>query len=221
MAGSRAAGVCDSSRDVRAPREQARSRRGLIAARVLGLAATSALLAVAVAIGLQVTSVTDRDSEELGPEAIAAEYEQPPDPESDGDRKPSGMSRRARAARRAAVADMRAQGFKPVSLKSYQPDRQLRVLIGAPTRDRGAGRRAFFFVNRRYVGTDTADTSARISLDKTRGERWVTLTYRLYADGDRACCPRGERAKVRFEWDGDALAPAGPLPQPELRLKRR
>jgi hypothetical protein len=206
---------------VRAPPEQARSRRR-IAARVLGLVATSALLGVAVAIGLLVTGGAGDDSQELTPSAAVAATPEPT-PEASRRERADGprMSRRARAARKAAVADVNAQGYTPVSLKSYQPDRRLRVLIGAPTGDKGGGRRAFFFVDRRYVGTDTADTSARISLDKTRGERWVTLTYRLYAAGDRACCPRGERAKERYEWDGSAVRAGDPLPQPELRLKRR
>jgi hypothetical protein len=193
--------------------------RGLTAARVFGLLGTSLLLAVAAAIVLMVADGGDERT--LQPAVAAAPTATPtPKPAS---RAPARkrMSAQARAARRAAVADVNAEGYSPVLLSSYRPDRRLRVLVAAPTGDPQGGRRAFFFLGRRYVGTDTADNSARIRVLRTGGERWATLQYRLYAGDDKPCCPTGDRVKVRFAWDGTRAAPVDPVPAAELRAVRR
>jgi hypothetical protein len=132
------------------------------------------------------------------------------------------LSPRARAARRAAVAVVRDQGFVPVSLKPWRPDRVLRVLVGRPQGKNTVGRRAFFFAGRRFVGTDTADDSAGIRVLSTGGPRRVTLRYRLYGpDDDRPCCPTGDTADVRYQWTGSELRLLDTMPTAELRTVRR
>jgi hypothetical protein len=120
------------------------------------------------------------------------------------------VQRRQRAA---AVAVLRDQGYRPQRLSAYDPRHTLRVLIG-----RGdGGRRAFFFVRGRYIGTDAVTDSARIRL-LGRGERTVTVSYRLFAAGDQSCCPTGGSVRVRFRWDGKALSPDNAVPPASARL---
>jgi LppP/LprE lipoprotein len=193
--------------------------RGVTVARILGICGTAALLAVGVAIALMVTGDDER---ELG--ATVAAVETPAataEAASQERRARPRLSARARASRRAAVADVEAQGYSPVSLASDRADRELRVLIGAPAGAPEGGRRAFFFLNRSYLGTDTVENSARVRVLERGGRRWATLQYRLYDATDEACCPSGDRFTVRFEFDGSGIQPLDPMPPPELRIVRQ
>jgi hypothetical protein len=99
-----------------------------------------------------------------------------------------------------------------VSLKSYEPDHVLRVLVGKGE----GGRRAFFFAGGKYLGNDAADDSASIEVVRA-GNRSVSIAYRLFAQGDKPCCPTGAKARVLFRWDGETLAPQTAIPPSEQR----
>jgi hypothetical protein len=192
-------------------------RRGLRlwGTRVVGLLATAALLGVGVASALMVMPAREGD------ELAALDALEPGSPDTaegssrDGKRSSKRRLTRAQRRERARAADvLRDQGYRPLSLSTYEPAHTLRVLVG-----RGdAGQRAFFFVRGRYVGTDGAIDSYRVRVVRS-GERTVTLSYRLYSKDDEPCCPTGGSARVRFRWDGSALKPLTPVPAASLRRR--
>lgn len=177
--------------------------------RVLGLLATSVLLAVGVTAAL--TFAPDGGGETATPQAAPAAA---PEPSASGPAEPrkpkfTAAQRRARAA---AAGTLREQGYRPVTLADYDPKHVLRVLIG-----RGdGGQRAFFFIGGRFLGNDAADDSKRIRIARS-GNRSVALSYRLFAEGDRPCCPSGGSARVLFRWDGEQLAPQTSVPPATAR----
>lgn len=112
----------------------------------------------------------------------------------------------------AALATMRAQGYTTSNTSVYHPNQTLRVLIG--TRDGstdGYGQQAFFFVNGRYIGTDSKVPSATVSV-VSQGETEVTLAYPLYRSGDPLGSPSGGQAKVTFQLNNGKLLPLSPIP---------
>ncbi|GAC1437778.1 MAG: hypothetical protein NVSMB51_12600 [Solirubrobacteraceae bacterium] len=112
----------------------------------------------------------------------------------------------------AAVAKLRALGFTPLGSGSYHADQTLRVLIGARSGSADdRTQRAFFFNGGRYLGTDTADTSAEIRV-AAQSDTEVTLEYGIYRAGDALCCPHGGTRKVRFQLDMGRLMAVDPLP---------
>jgi hypothetical protein len=137
---------------------------------------------------------------------VAAPPAAPPATEQPAAEKP-GLTSAQRAARRAAVAALAAEGFKPVRLADWRPAAQLHVLLG---RQDDGGQRAFFFVGREMVGSDDPLVSGKLRVDKA-GKRSVTLAYGVYEAGDEACCPSGE-AKVAFRWQDGQLVPDATVP---------
>jgi len=117
------------------------------------------------------------------------------------------LTRAQRRARAAAVGTLRDQGYRPVTLKDYAPDHVLRVLIG---RGEG-GERAFFFAGSRFLGNDAVEDSDRVKVARA-GNRSVALSYKLFEQGDRPCCPSGGTERVLFRWDGKSLAPTTSIP---------
>jgi LppP/LprE lipoprotein len=181
-------------------------------ARVAGLLGTSALLGSGVAIALMVMpSPKEEAVVPTAPAATPAPDAEPPKP-----RKPK-LTRAQRRARGAAVAVLTQQGFEPVRLGDYNPRNKLRVLIGRPATDDAGPRRAFFFVDGRFIGHDSDAPSARLQVARAR-DRAITLSYGLYEPGDRRCCPKGGTARVRFRWDGATLAPQDEIPLAHLRV---
>lgn len=178
-------------------------RRRRWPSRILGVLATATLLGTGVAIALMVMP-----QREQGAAATA------PPPTAEG-AAAKGLTAKQRAARRAAVATLREQGFEPVRLADWRPQHRLRVLIG---RDESGAQRAFFFTGRRFVGNDDAAASASVRVSAAR-ESAVTLTYRLYAADDDACCPKGKRVKVAFRWDDGRLAPRTAVPPAAERVR--
>jgi len=73
----------------------------------------------------------------------------------------------------AATAVVQAHGYSAADTSTYHPNQTLRVLIGTRT---GSGQQAFFFVDGRYIGTDTKEPSATVSV-ASQGETEVTLAY--------------------------------------------
>jgi len=86
------------------------------------------------------------------------------------------------------------------------------VLIGTRNGSTdGYGQQAFFFVNGRYIGTDSKVPSATVSV-VGQGETEVTLAYPLYRRGDPVSSPSGGQAKVTFQLNNGKLVPLSPIP---------
>jgi hypothetical protein len=184
-------------------------------ARFFGLLATATLLGVGVASVLMVMPA--REENEFAA-LDALETARPDDAKGsarDGKRSRRPKLTRAQRRQRARAAEvLRDQGYRPLSLSTYEPTHTLRVLVG-----RGdAGQRAFFFVRDRHVGTDGGVDSYRVRVVRS-GERTATLSYRLFSKDDKPCCPTGGSARVRFRWDGSALKPLTPVPAASLRRR--
>jgi len=179
--------------------------------RLLGLLATSLLLAVGVTTAL--TVVPDRGGDSAPPSAAPAATPEPAAvPAGKAKPRKPKLTAAQRRDRAAAVTTLREQGYRPVTLTDYEPKHTLHVLVG---RGEG-GQRAFFFADGRYLGNDAADDSKRIAVVRA-GNRSVALSYRLFSEGDRPCCPKGGTARVLFRWDGEQLAPQTSIPPAALR----
>ena len=201
-----------------APRPPKRPR-GRVAkgfARLLGLLATAALLAVGVTAFLMVTEDNGTDP----PQTFAAPNPTPAPKQAKTPARPAGrkLTPAQRASRTAAVKQLRSQGYVPVSLAAYKPRASLRVLVGRPTESSGIrGRRAFFFVRGDYLGTDAAEPSLRVRVVRQRGSV-ITLAYTLFSPGDKAAKPTGGTVKVRFTMADGRLVPEDPIPPVAGRL---
>jgi hypothetical protein len=111
-----------------------------------------------------------------------------------------------------AAAVLRAKGFSPVHSADYHPSQALQVLVGVRSGSGdGRGQQAFFFVNGHYIGTDTSQPSAGVSV-VSQADTEVTLAYPLYRSGDPLCCPGGGHARVRFQLNNGKLVPLDPIP---------
>jgi hypothetical protein len=186
-----------------------RSRIAVWAARVFGLLGAAAVLAVGVLVLTMVLPADDDQGVAAAPVATAT-----PAPTKAGSRKKAAAKRltgRQRTERRRAADEVRRQGYSPVSLADYRADHVLRVLVGQAAGSTPAGRRAFFFVGKRYIGLDATSASGHVRVGREL-ERQITLVYTLYKPGDRLCCPKGRVARVHFRWTGTALEPREPIP---------
>lgn len=182
--------------------------------RILGVLGTATLLGVGIAVALLVTDTRDESPADLGAApAAAAKPAVTPAP-----KKRTALTQAQRASRRAAVMQMRKQGFVPVSVAAYRPRQSLRVLIGKPTASGVRGRRAFFFEREEFLGTDAETASSRVKV-ASQSKSGITLSYTLFAPGDRACCPKGGIALVRFTMQDGRLQPSTPIPSAAVRLR--
>jgi LppP/LprE lipoprotein len=111
-----------------------------------------------------------------------------------------------------AAALLREKGFTPTNTADFHPGQALEVLVGvrAGSGD-GYGQQAFFFVNGRYIGTDTSQPSAAL-LVLSQSDTEVTLSYPLYRHSDPLCCPGGGHASVRFQLNNGKLTPLDAIP---------
>jgi LppP/LprE lipoprotein len=118
----------------------------------------------------------------------------------------------------AAAAVLQAHGFVASDPSQYHPDQTLQVLVGmrAGSGD-GRHQQAFFFVDGRYIGTDSSAPSASIGV-VSQSDTDVTLSYGLYRSGDPLCCPSGGRRNVTFELDNGHLTPLSAIPPQSARL---
>jgi hypothetical protein len=112
----------------------------------------------------------------------------------------------------AAVAVVRAHGYTPDDPSQYHANQTLGVLVGtrSPSGD-GYGQQAFFFVDGRYLGTDSTQPSAKLRV-LSQSDTQVTLAYPLYRSHDALCCPSGGEARVTFELNNGKLAPLQQIP---------
>jgi len=113
---------------------------------------------------------------------------------------------------RGAMAVLASKGFTATDTSAYHPNQTLRVLIGTGAHSNdGYDKQAFFFVDGRYIGTDSTRPSAQVSV-VSQSDTEVTLAYSLYRSSDPLCCPGGGQAKVRFQLNNGQLTPLDPLP---------
>lgn len=112
----------------------------------------------------------------------------------------------------AAAAVVRARGYTPNDTAEYHSGQTLRVLVGTRTGSAdGYGQQAFFFVDGRYLGTDTKEPSAKVRV-VGQGDTEVTLAYSLYRRGDPLSSPSGGEARVTFQLNNGKLVPLGRIP---------
>lgn len=113
-----------------------------------------------------------------------------------------------------AAAVVRARGYTPNATSEYHSNQTLRVLVG--TRTGSSGQQAFFFVDGRYLGTDTKEPSATVKV-VGQGDTEVTLAYPLYRKGDPLSSPSGGEARVTFQLNNGKLVPLGKIPLASAR----
>jgi len=111
-----------------------------------------------------------------------------------------------------AAALVRAHGYTPNDTSQYHSDQALRVLVGTRTGSAdGYGQQAFFFVNGRYLGTDTKLPSATVKV-LGQADTEVTLGYQLYRKGDPLANPSGGEARVTFQLNNGKLVALQKIP---------
>jgi hypothetical protein len=111
-----------------------------------------------------------------------------------------------------AAAVVRTKGFTPNNTSDYHSNQALRVLIGTRTGSGdGYGQLAFFFVNGRYIGTDSSQPSATLRV-VGQSDTEVTLAYPLYRKNDPLCCPGGGQATVHFQLNNGKLTALNAIP---------
>jgi LppP/LprE lipoprotein len=112
----------------------------------------------------------------------------------------------------AAAAVVVAHGYTPTDVSDYHPTQTLRVLVGtrAGSAD-GYAQRAFFFLDGRYLGTDSSQPSASVHV-VSQSDTEVALAYALYRTHDPLCCPSGGQAVVHFQLNNGTLVPLQLLP---------
>jgi hypothetical protein len=114
-----------------------------------------------------------------------------------------------------AAALVRGKGYTPNDVSQYHSNQALRVLVATRTGSGdGYAQQAFFFVNGRYIGTDTKDPSATLRV-VSQADTEVTLGYPLYRKNDPLCCPGGGQATVRFQLNNGRLTPLDRIPPVE------
>lgn len=111
-----------------------------------------------------------------------------------------------------AAAVVRAHGYTPNDTSQYHSDQTLRVLVGTRTGSAdGYAQQAFFFVNGRYLGTDTKLPSATVKVIG-QADTEVTLGYALYRKGDALVNPSGGEAHVTFQLNNGRLVALQKIP---------
>jgi len=112
----------------------------------------------------------------------------------------------------AAVATVRAHGFTPDDTAEYHAGQTLRVLVGTRTGSGdGYGQQAFFFLDGRYLGTDTKEPSAKLAV-VSQSDTEVAISYPLYRSSDPLCCPGGGQRVVHFALDDGKLTALDAIP---------
>ncbi len=111
-----------------------------------------------------------------------------------------------------AAEVVRAHGYTPNDTGEYHSDQTLAVLVGTRTGSSdGYGQQAFFFLDGRYLGTDTKEPSASVKV-VSQGDTEVTLSYPRYRKGDPLGSPSGGEARVTFQLNNGKLVPLQDIP---------
>jgi hypothetical protein len=112
----------------------------------------------------------------------------------------------------AAAAAVKARGYTPDDTAEYHSAQTLRVLVGTRTGSGdGYGQRAFFFVDGRYLGTDTKEPSAKLKV-VSQNDTEVAIAYPLYRSGDPLCCPGAGQRVVHFSLNNGKLTALEEIP---------
>jgi LppP/LprE lipoprotein len=175
---------------------------------------TAGLLGVAVLMGTWIAPSPDHSASLAPAPAPAAKtkaHKQGTKAKANAKAKPK-LTAKQLATRTAAVTVLRNQGYLPTRETDFNPRHQLRVLIGYRNGDPLGPRRAFFFAGDRMIGNDSSSGSSALKLVKS-GNRWATLAYGVYAPGGKSPV---STTKIRFDWSGTVLTPAGTLPPSRL-----
>lgn len=101
-----------------------------------------------------------------------------------------------------AVALLQSLGYTARNPAEYHADQTLRVLVGT----RSGAQQAFFFLQGRYLGTDTKDPSAQLKV-VSQSDTEVAISYSLYRAGE----PAGQQV-VRFALNDGKLSALDPIP---------
>jgi hypothetical protein len=67
----------------------------------------------------------------------------------------------------------------------------------------------FFFIDTRFLGTDTKDPSTAIAEYRAAGTGTIAVTYASYGSQDPLCCPSGKPVTITYHWNGSRLIPSG------------
>jgi hypothetical protein len=178
---------------------------GITRERALAFAGLAGLIGIGLACLVMIAGAfSGSDEEAVSTAAPIPTRTQKPTPTPKPKPTPVPLTAEQRTMREAAAQIVTSRGFEVVKLRDYDPRRTLRVLIG---RETSGLRRAFFFVDERYIGNDAGESSAKIKV-KRQGRTQVTLTYGL---------AQGGPVDVRFRWDGTKLIPLEALPSAALR----
>ncbi|QQE77100.1 LppP/LprE family lipoprotein [Alicyclobacillus sp. SO9] len=70
----------------------------------------------------------------------------------------------------------------------------------------------FFFLNGRYLGTDTAKPSVEITSVSSAGNA-IIVTYPVYKKNDALADPTGKPITITYTWNGSKLVPNKPYPK--------
>jgi hypothetical protein len=117
----------------------------------------------------------------------------------------------------AATAVVKGHGYTPGNTAEYHAGQTLRVLVGTRTGSGdGYGQQAFFFVDGRYLGTDTKEPSAKLKV-VSQGDTEVAIAYPLYRPGDPLCCPGGGQRVVHFALNNGKLTALDQIPPANSR----
>lgn len=204
-----------TARSVRAERNRRRlPPRGGVSRwtlRIAGLLATAAFLGVGVASYKMIApdhSTADDAALPPAPAPTAVHHHKA----KHHAHKPKGLTKAQKAARTAAVAELRGQGYTTLKARDYDPRATLRVLIGRPVNDAAAGSFAFFFEGGHYLGRDSVSPSASVKVAK-QTEHTVTLAY-------RTCCP-AKHVDVRFKLESGQVHAMQLIPPSYLRAAQR
>ncbi|MDE3069898.1 MAG: LppP/LprE family lipoprotein [Acidobacteriota bacterium] len=117
----------------------------------------------------------------------------------------------------AAVTAVKAHGYTPNDTSQYHAGQTLRVLVGTRSGSGdGYGQLAFFFIGGRYIGTDSSQPSATLSV-AYQGDTEVTLSYPSYRTNDPLCCASGGSTRVTFALNNGHLTPLQAIPPTSTR----
>ena len=108
----------------------------------------------------------------------------------------------------AAVAVANRAGYTVPQTSTYKPTQTLQVLIGTRGSGQARAQQAFFFIDGRYIGTDSRSPSGALSV-VSQNDTAVTLRYGLYRAGDQT--PSGS-SDVQFVLNNGKLTPLGTIP---------
>jgi hypothetical protein len=108
----------------------------------------------------------------------------------------------------AAVAVVNRAGYTVTQTSTYKPTQTLQVLIGTRGGAQARAQQAFFFIDGRYIGTDSRSPSGALSVI-AQNDTGVTLRYGLYRAGDQS--PSGS-SDVQFVLNNGHLTALGTIP---------